>query len=234
MMHENVMSVHPLGLRWARRLGLLLVAGLIPACYSSSGKTYTAPMAPGGAGVLVSDNFFPYPSSNWAGATGSGATASEFFASPAYYLRMQETARPGTVSDYTHLSFTSEALTFQIDFRSSATSALVDQATIQITDGGTPPTTVLAQAVYDASAGTLTCSVGATTFTAVVYGAGAFQTVLFTIDTGFTGTWKVGATTVGSAAFGMHTTRLKLGATFASGSGAAPIFDFANLVISNP
>src|SRR5689334_19060784 len=48
-----------------RGLGLLFLAGLIPACsYSKSNKTYTPPGgggAPPGSTTLLSDQFFPFP-----------------------------------------------------------------------------------------------------------------------------------------------------------------------------
>jgi hypothetical protein len=193
-----------------------------------------APPGPGGGvGTLVSDGFFPYPNGNWVGATGSDATASSFFTGSQYYLRLQDTTRPGNISDTTSMSFMSEALTFTIDFRPSATSTVSDQAFIQIVDSASPAT-VLAQALYDASTGKITFSIGATAFTAVAYAAGSFQTITFTVDAGLNGKWMIGATNEGSAAFGTHSTKLKLGATWSASAGTAPIFDFDNLVISSP
>jgi hypothetical protein len=234
MMHQSVARFHIPGRLLVRMAGLLALAALGPACYSSSGHNYMAPAGPGGgAGTLVSDGFFPYPNGNWTGATGSAATASSFFTGSQYFLRMQDTTRPGNISDITAMTFSSEALTFKIDFQSSATSTVTDQAFIQIVDSASPGT-VLAGALYDASTGMITFSIGATAFPAVAYAAGSFQTITFTIDAGLGGTWMIGATNEGTAAFGTHTTKLKLGATWSASAGAAPIFDFDNLVISSP
>lgn len=235
MMPQIVARIHPRLGQIARPLAALLLASLVPACYSSSGKTYMAPPPPpGGAGTLVSDGFFPYPNANWAGATGSNASSSApLSAGGQYFLTFADTSRPGTISDMTVMTFSSEALTFKIDFQSSATSTVSDLAMVQIVDSAST-TTVLAEASYNAVTGQMTCSVGATSFAPIVFGAGTFQTLTFTIDASLNGTWLVGATTAGTAAFGTHSTKFKLVGTWSATAGTAPTFLFDNLDITNP
>jgi hypothetical protein len=235
MMHQFVARFHCGTRRAARLVGLLLLAALGPACYSSKGHNYMAPAGPGGMGVLFSDTFFPYPNaSKWSAATASDATAAEGFDGTQYFVQMKETARPGNVSITSVMSFSFGALTFKVDFRpSTGTSADADQAMIQIVDS-TAPATVLAQAVYDASTGKVTFSIGATSFPAVALTVGAFQTLSFVVDAGLGGTWMLGATSEGNAAFGTHSTKLTLASTFPSGAAASPTFDFTNVVVSSP
>jgi hypothetical protein len=234
MMHQNVARFHGTERPWPRLIGLLLLAMLCPSCYSKSGHTYMAPAGPGGVGVLMSDSFITFPNANWTAPSGSNATATDMFDGVRYWVQMQETSRPGNVSTTTTMSFMSEALTFKVDFRpSTATSADADTGMIQIVDSAAPAT-VLAQAVYDASTGKVTFSIGATAFPPVSLTVGSFQTLTFTIDAGMAGTWMVGATNEGSAAFGTHSTKLTLASTFPSGAAASPHFDFTNVVVSNP
>jgi len=243
MMHQSVARYHSLGRHLGRLAGLLALAALGPACYSKSGHTYMAPAGPGGAGVLFSDGFVaasgtPLSSdAQWSETpAASNATLTITYTPPTYYRRIVETSRPASAAaiDTVAAGFPAEALTFQVDFRpSTAASADADLAMIQIVDtAGTP--NVLAQAVYDASTGKVTFSIGVTSFPAVSLTAGSFQTIRFVVDSGFGGTWMVGTASEATAAFGSHATHLRLAATFPSGAAASPAFDFTNVVVTNP
>lgn len=234
-MHENVAGIHPRARRAARMLGLLLLVGLAPACYSSSGKTYMAPPAPGGVGTLFSDGFTTFPGTSWTKAVSpaSSADAVSTYVPPFYYLDMTDTARPGSVSALTTMTFTSQPLTFLTTFEYSAMSASTDTVSVQIVDNSPSPV-VLAQAVVDANAQTISFTVGAGAATVVAFLPGSFQNVSFSIDAGNMGSWHMGSTNTTPAAFGSHTTALRLVAAYATTANPAPMFRFDTVVISNP
>jgi hypothetical protein len=214
----------------AKGISLLFFAAILPACYKS--KSYSPPPG-GGAGALFTEAFVSYPSSSWNGPTVSMATATSFYAPPYYYLKMSDTARPGSASTTTVMTFMAQPITFSVDLEVSATSALADTESIQILDSTSAA--VLASAVYDASTGMITFTIGATSFTPVALSTGAFHTVTFKVDASHNATWTTGATTTSpAAAFGTPTLRLGLRADFAIGAPAAPNFFFANVLVTSP
>jgi len=59
--------------------------------------------------------------------------------------------------------------------------------------------------------------------------------VTFTVDTAHNATWTLGATTTSPpVAFGTPTVRVRLSATYAAGSAAAPELFFGNLIETTP
>ena len=231
MMHQNVARIH---LRAARLLGLLLLAGLMPACYSRSGKTYTPPPMLGGSTTLFSEDFFPYPNAGWNGPTVSNATAAQVFMSPFYYLQMTDSSRPGSASTFTTMSFSSQALTFVVDLQFSATSTQPDHAFIQIVDSANTAT-VLAQADLDTTTSMIAFTVGGGAATSVAFAAGSFKTVTFTVDGANNAHWQMGATSTTPAAFGSHATKLLLSSSYPAGPAVAgPTFLFGNVIINSP
>jgi hypothetical protein len=190
----------------------------------------------GGSTTVFSETFFPtWPNSNWTTPAVSNATVAMGYLPPVYDGRMDPTAsRPGSASIKTFMSFTPEALTFQVELRYSFSAALTlsDKASVQIVDGSS---TVLAQAVLDASTGMISFSVGAASAGTAAFSAATFHTLTFQIDATNMATWKMDAGSVSTPlAFGSHTTSLELRADFASGSGAAPSFQFANVIVNHP
>ncbi|HVR83382.1 MAG TPA: hypothetical protein VMU54_03665, partial [Planctomycetota bacterium] len=234
MMHEIVARIHSRVHPAARLLGLLLLAGLIPACYSSSGKTYMAPPPPGGVGTIFSDGFAStFPAPNWAVTVNPAASASAatVYAPPNYYLDMTDTARPGSVSALTTMTFTPEPLTFVVNLAYSAMSNSTDTVSVQIVDNSGPPV-VLAQAVLDANAQMITFTVGGGAATSTAFPAGTFENVTFTINSSNQGVWSVGGTSTTAAAFGSHTTALRLVANYATTANPAPTFQFHSVIVS--
>ena len=234
-MHENVAGIHLLARPAARWLGLLLLAGLAPACYSSSGKSYMAPPAPGGVGTLFSDGFTTFPGTSWTKSVSpaSSADAAFTYVPPFYYLDMTDTARPGSVSALTTMTFASQPLTFVATFQYSAASASIDTVSVQIVDNSVSPV-VLAQAVVNANTQMISFTVGGGAATTVAFQPATFETVSFSIDASNMGSWHMGSTTTAPAAFGSHTTALRLLASYGSAATAAPIFRFDTVVVSNP
>jgi len=234
-MHENVAGIHPRARRAARMLGLLLLVGLAPACYSRSGKTYTPPPTIG-AGALFSESFFPtWPNSNWSVPTPTNTTVGMGYIPPTYDAQMDPTAtRPGSASAKPIMSFAPQPLTFKVDLRFSASGALTltDTASVQIIDS-TP--TVLAQAVLDPVAGMISFTVGGASAGTAAFTASTFHTLTFTIDGSNMATWTLGAGSPSTPlAFGSHTTFLQLSASFGSGTGNNPSFQFANVIVTTP
>jgi hypothetical protein len=235
MMHEFVAGIHFYGRRLARGLGLVLLAGLVPACYSSSGKTYTPPGMLGGAGTLFSDGFVTYPNSGWTGPAESSATATGVYTPPFYFLQMADTARPGSASTTTTMSFSSEPLTFMVNLNFSATTTVADTASVQIVD--TTGATVLAQAVLDTNTtGMITFSVAGAGATSVAFSAASSHAIKFQIDSLNNGTWSLDGTASMTGAFGSHVSKLTLAAAWVSSAGSpvAPTFQFGSVIVSTP
>jgi hypothetical protein len=173
------------------------------------------------------------PLTPWDDPTVSNATATSTFTGFAYELQITDIARPGSASTTTIMTYMTQPITFSVDLAVSAASALADIESIQILDSNSGA--VLAEAVYDASMGMITFSVGATPFPAVAVSTGAFHRVRFKIDAGHDATWSVeGTTTSPSVAFGTPTVTLGLSASFADGGDAAPDFFFENLFVTYP
>jgi hypothetical protein len=140
--------------------------------------------------------------------------------------------RPGSASTKTVMSFATGPLTFKVDLRFSAAASLTDTASVQIVDGSA---TVLAQAVLNAMAGTISFSVAGTSAGSTTFSSATFHTLTFQIDNTNMATWKLDAGSAsGALAFGTHTSFLEMRADFASGTGAAPSFQFANVIVSSP
>jgi hypothetical protein len=172
------------------------------------------------------------PASPWGDPAMNNATALSFFLS-SYELEISDIARPGSVSTNTGMTYLAQALTISVDMKVSASSALADTESIQIVDALSAAT--LAQAVYSASTGTITLSIGATSYPPVSVPTGAFITVTFRVDASHNATWAVGgAATSPAIAFGTATVTVGLSALFVSGSAPAPDFFFGNFVVSNP
>jgi hypothetical protein len=236
MMHKIVPGIHLYGRCLARVLGVLLLAGLAPACYSSKGTTYNAPPMLGGAGTLFSENFFPtWPNTSWTGPTLSNATAGMGYVPPVYDAQMDTTGtRPGSASTMPTTSFATGPLTFKVELRYTFPAALTlaDTASVQIVDGSA---TVLAQAVLNAPTGMISFSVGAASAGTAAFSSATFHTLTFQVDASNMGSWKMDAGSASSGlAFGTHTSFLELRADFASGSAVAPSFQFANVIVSSP
>jgi hypothetical protein len=233
MMHQFATRFHSVGGRLVRIAGLLALAALGPACYSSSGHNYMAPAAPAGPGVLFSDAFVTFPGTNWTAPSMATVSVTNPYTPPFYFLTMTDTARPGSTSTTTTMSFTTQDLSFSVDVFYSAASASQDTLSVVIVDGSNA---VLAQATLDASTGMMTFKVGADTVApAVALSAAGFHTVIFSVDTMTNmAVWKVGATTTASHAFGPATTKLQLAVSYATTANPAPTFKFGNVSISDP
>jgi hypothetical protein len=170
------------------------------------------------------------PASPWNSPTLSSTTAQSFFTGAAD-LSISDTARPGAASTTTSKTFIAQSRTFSVDLEISAASGLADTESIEILDSTSAA--VLAQAVYDASTGMITFSIGATSFPPISVSTGPFHTVTFSVDASHNATWSVGGTTTSPGmAFGTPTVRVGISAAFASGVAAAPTLFFGNLVTS--
>jgi len=234
MMHQSVARFHSSGRRLARLAGLLALAALGPACYSSNGHTYMAPGG-GGVGTLFSDPFTTTPFSldaNWT-PTVSSAAITQHYVPPNYFISMTESSRPASASALSDTAFMSEALTFNVGIRYS-TSASSDLGMIQIVDS-TTPATVYASATLNATANSIALQVGGNPATTVTgLSAGTFYTVTFTIDASNMASWHVLSTTTTAEAFGSHSTKLQLASSWPSTAGTAATFDFTAVSVSNP
>jgi hypothetical protein len=172
------------------------------------------------------------PETPWGDPLVSNATATSYLTS-AYYLRISDTTRPGSASTNTGKTYIAQNITFSVDLEVSAASALADTESIEIADSAS--SAVLAAAVYDASTGMLTLSIGATSFSPVAASTGAFHTVTFNVDSSHNATWSVeGTTTSPAMAFGAPTVSLGLSAAFPGGVGSAPDFFFGNVLVTSP
>lgn len=172
------------------------------------------------------------PEAPWQDPTLSNATATSYFTS-AHYLRISSTARPASASTATRSMFMDYPMTLEVDLQAGAVSALADRASIQILEAAS--TAVLAEAVYEASTGLATFSIGGTSFSPVALSTGAFHTLTFKVDAGFNATWSAGGVTTSPAlSFGTPTFTLGLRAVYAAGAAEAPEFFFGNIRVTYP
>jgi len=108
-----------------------------------------------------------------------------------------------------------------------------DTVSIQIVDNSASPV-VLAQAVVDAKAQTISFTVGGGAATAISFPMATFETVTFTIDSSNMASWHMGSTNTTPAAFGSHTTALRLVGSYTATPNTAPVFRFDSVIVSNP
>jgi hypothetical protein len=173
------------------------------------------------------------PLTPWDDPTVSNTTATSTFTGFAYSLQISDIARPGSASTTTLMTYMSQPITFSVDLAVTAMSALADTESIHVLDSNSAA--VLATAIYDASTGLITFSIGDTPFPAVAVSTGAFHRVRFQIDASHEARWLVeGTMTSPAVAFGTPTITLGLSAAFVSGADAAPDFFFENLFVTNP
>ncbi len=172
------------------------------------------------------------PESPWGDPQTMNTTATDFVLSTEQ-LQVSDTARPGSMFTNTGMTYPSESTTVNIDLKLTAISALADTQTVQIRDGASG--SVVAQAVYDASSGQITFSIGGTTFSSSALSTNAFNTVTFTLDAARNATWSVGGTaTSPPTAIASESVTVGLDVSYLSGSGPAPDFYFSNLVVTGP
>jgi hypothetical protein len=235
MMHEFVAPVHSPGRRWARRLGLLLLAVLGPACYSSSGHNYMAPTTPMGPGILFADSFVTFsPPTNWSAPATTNATVVDNYIPPNYFLTMSSNGtRSGSASTTSAMSFTSQPLTVTVNIRYSASTSTADLGSLLIVDAVTPAT-VYASAVVNGMTNNLALQVGAGAVTNVTLAPGTLYTLTFKVDGSNNATWNANAVTTTAAAFGAHTTKVQLAATWGAAAGTASVVEFNDVVVSDP
>jgi hypothetical protein len=172
------------------------------------------------------------PATPWGDPAMNNATALSFFLS-SYELEISDIARPGSVSTNTGMTYHAQALTISVDMKVSASSALADAESVQILDASSAA--ILAEAIYTASTGEITLSIGAVSYPPVSVSPGAFITVTFRVDSVHNATWAVAGTPVSPAmAFGTPTVTVGLGALYVSGTAPAPDFFFGNFLVSTP
>ncbi len=171
------------------------------------------------------------PESPWGDPLTSNATATSYYTSAAY-LRIAATARPASASTATGAVYDAQS-SISVDLKASGSSTLADTQTIQVLDSTS--SAVLAQAVYDASTGRISFSIGAVFIPSVTIPVGSFHTVMFHADSSHNARWSVeGSVTNPAVAFSVPKIRLALRAAFGSGGAPAPEFFFGNLLVSGP
>jgi len=172
------------------------------------------------------------PASPWGDPLTTNSTATPFF-NPNAELRVTDTSRPGSMMTDSGVIVSAQPATISADMEVSTQSLLGDTASFQIVDASS--SAVVAQAVYDSSTGTITFSIGKTTFPPIFVVTGAFHTVTFRVDPGHNATWSTEGTSVGPVGgFASASVTLSFVATFVPGAGVAPDILFGNPVATSP
>ncbi len=91
-----------------------------------------------------------------------------------------------------------------------------------------------ASATLNAQTGNLALQVGSNAATNVTLSANTLYSVTFTIDGSLNATWHASSTTTTAQAFGSHSTKLQLAASWTSTAGTASTIDFGTVTVSNP
>jgi hypothetical protein len=235
-----------LGRQLGRALLVLILASLEPACYSKSGKTYSMGGGPvGGPGTitLFTDGFVFAPGAlgtadpNWTAVIDAGTAANVVFPG-VYYLDFTMTVRnagaaihaTGTVT--TH--FASKPVTFTVSFEPPASTGLTQHDLMSIIIKDSSSATIVSRADFDVITGMFTFNTNGSMSTTSP-STGSFHNVVFSIDAGGNATWTIGAFTSAPVAAAPPTmVDLQLQSTYAAGTGSAPLFRFASVLVTTP
>jgi len=172
------------------------------------------------------------PDSPWGDPFTSNTTTLSFF-DPNAELKVSDVARPGSMLADTGMSHSAQPVTISVNLQVSAASSLADTESVQIQDAAT--SAVVAKAVYNAQGGTITFSIGGTTYPSKAALPGAVHTISFSVDSGHKASWTSDGSVVGSSSgFGTASVTVAFVVTYAGGAGTAPDFQFGNPVITNP
>jgi hypothetical protein len=214
-----------------RRAGVLAVAAvLIPACSSQSIQV---------APFLLAEGFNgSFPGTNWTAATLTGSAAAAIDSGsgePAPSLKMSTTAATASASTDTRMSFSNPTLTisvFMADLAGAATD--LGTGTVSVVDA-TPA--VVASARWDNASGLITFHIngGAADATVAAASDGAFHRLVFHVSSMGLATWSFdnGAALVTQAGFPPGMLKVRLGATFGTGT-AWPAFFFDDVNVTSP
>lgn len=213
------------------RLGAaMLAAALIPACSSNNIKVAPALLTEGFNGS--------FPGTAWTApaVTGTPAVALDSGSGlPAPSLKMSTTTATATASTDTTMAFNNPSLTISVhmaDLSGGATE--LGTGTVSILNA-TP--TVVASATWDNATGMITFHIngGAADSTVPADRAGTFHRLVFNVSSTRTATWSVdnGAALVTQASFPAGMLKVRLGATFGTGT-AWPAFFFDNVNVTSP
>jgi hypothetical protein len=201
---------------------LVLVVLIVPAC----GSNISVP-AP-----LMTDTFSsPFPDSNWAAAVTTGSGTAPVTAGGA--LAFTATAQPSSSTTTTAASFTNPSVTFSVQMAAKTTSE-PGVGTIEILDG---TNAVVAFFSWDVGAGTDVYSIAGTPLAsppAPPASDGTFTTFVFSVNASGTATWSHNNVGVATNTLPAGPLRLRLGATWATGSSPFAEFDFSNVSVSSP
>lgn len=170
------------------------------------------------------------PETPWGTPTTANTSVAMSYSS-GYHLQVTKTGRPGTMVSNEGMGFAAQSTTSLVDVKVAATSALADHQTVRFlsSDG-----TVLAKAVYDASTGKITFSIGSTTFPGMAMAIGSYHTVSFIVDKAGGATWSVNGAATGSVPFGNPIISMEFAVDYVSGTGAGPDFFFGNPLAGGP
>lgn len=167
------------------------------------------------------------PESPWGDPVKVQTTVATSYSS-GYLLQVTDTGRPGSMIGDNDMVFMAQSTTSSIELRASAASALADtQAVRFLSESGS----VLSEAVYDASTGTISLSIGSKSLPAVAVSAGSYHLVSFAVDSVGTATWSVDGSKTAGVAFGNPVIMMEFAASYAAGPGTGPEFSFRNPLI---
>jgi len=148
-----------------------------------------------------------------------------------FYMQISDTARPGSMTSNNGMTYTAKSITFSIDLKATASSAVVDTQSVRFLSDSSA---ILAEARYDASTGQMNFSVGPTTFSPMAAAVGSFHSVTFTVKDDGKASWAVDGNATAPVDFGNPIVSMELDVDYASEAGAAPDFFFGNMLVTNP
>jgi hypothetical protein len=201
---------------------LALLVLILPAC---GGNVNSSP-------PLMTDTFStPFPDSNWsaAGITGSGTAP----VTTSGVLAFTAAAQPSSSTTTTAAAFTNPGVTFTVQM-ATRTASLPGVGTIEILDGSNA---VVAAYSWDVGAGTNVYSIAGSPVPSPPGPSpsdGTFTAFSFSVNSGGTASWSHNNVGVAMNTIPPGPLRLRLGATWATGSSPFAEVDFANVSVTSP
>jgi hypothetical protein len=201
---------------------LALLTLIVPAC---GGNVSVPP-------PLLTDTFSsPFPDSNWTAAVTTGSGTAPVTTSGA--LAFTATAQPSSSSTTTAAAFTNPGVTFNVQMASHMTSQ-PGVGTIEILDASNA---VVAFYSWDVGAGTNVYSIAGSPVGSPPPPSpsdGTFTAFSFSVSSSGTASWSHNNVGVASNVIPAGPLKLRLGATWTTGSSPFAEFDFASVSVTSP
>ncbi|MBV8880516.1 MAG: hypothetical protein JO332_11160 [Planctomycetaceae bacterium] len=203
---------------------LALLALIIPAC--GGDRTVDPP--------LFQDTFSgTFPGTNWSTPATTGAGTAPTVQIVGGVLEFVGTSDTSTATTTTTTTFGNRSVSFSVQMSAKWAAGQKGTGTIEIIDG-TP--TVIASMSWNPETAMITYSILGTAAAPIAapVSNGTLNHFVFSIDSAGKGTWFLnnGATVTNATAITATPLRVRLGATF--GTGTWPTFDFDNVTVTSP